>query len=181
MFHNRCLRSILGVSTARQRTEHISNVQLGQMFGMEESLEDLVSTRRLRWLGHLARMEVDRLPKRLLFGWLPQRRPAHGPKMRWRDRVRKDMQKFNIAESRWFSVAQDRDSWRWKCKEGLEACTSKRVQEDRVRGVPSSAVGGTLGYTCATCHRSFRRRQDIARHKCVTTRPRGRVGHLSQT
>ena len=91
------------------------------------------------------------------------------------------MQKFNIPESRWFNVAQDRDILRWKCKEGLEACTSKRVEEDRVRGVPSSAVSGTLGYTCATCHRSFRRRQDIARHKCVTTRPRGRVGHLSQT
>ena len=34
VFHNRCLRSILGISTARQRTEHISNVQLGQMFGI---------------------------------------------------------------------------------------------------------------------------------------------------
>ena len=28
-------------------------------------------------VGHVARME-DRIPKRLLFGWLPQRRPAHG-------------------------------------------------------------------------------------------------------
>ena len=58
VFHNRCLRSILGISTARQRTEQISRVQLGQIFGMEESLEDLVSARRLRWLGHLAQMET---------------------------------------------------------------------------------------------------------------------------
>ena len=52
------------------------------MFGMKESLKDFVSARRLRLLGHLARMEEDRLPKKLLFGWLPQHYPAHGPKTR---------------------------------------------------------------------------------------------------
>ena len=41
VFHNRCLRSILGISTARQTTEHISSLQIGQRFGMEESLKDL--------------------------------------------------------------------------------------------------------------------------------------------
>ena len=38
-------------------------------------------------LGHVARMDEDRIPKRMLFGWLPQQRPAHGTKMRRRDRV----------------------------------------------------------------------------------------------
>ena len=28
VFHNRCLRSILGISTSRQRTEHINSVQV---------------------------------------------------------------------------------------------------------------------------------------------------------
>ena len=32
--------------------------------------------RRLKWLGHVAQM--DEVPKKLLFGWLPERRPAHG-------------------------------------------------------------------------------------------------------
>ena len=44
---------------------------------MEESLEDLIIARRLRWLGHVARMNEERIPK-TLFGWLPQCRPAHG-------------------------------------------------------------------------------------------------------
>ena len=125
VFHNRCLRSILGISTSCPWTEHISSVQVRQMFGMEESLEDFVSARRLRWLGHLARIEEDHLPKKFLFGWLPQHHPAHGPKIRWRHRVKKDLQKRNIMESSWFCAAQDRGLWRLKCRKGLEACTTK--------------------------------------------------------
>ena len=191
VFHNRCLRSILGISTSRQRSERISSVQVSQMFGMEESLEDYVSASRLRWLGHLARMDESRLPKRLLFGWLPQPRPAHGPKLRWRDRVRRDLQKLDIAESSWFHTAQDRDLWRSKCRAGLEACTTKRVEAERAKHFSDTTTGNTLredkenrvvNFVCDTCQRSFKRRQDIARHKCVTTRPRGRrVPQPSQT
>ena len=37
---------------------------------MDEAPEDVVIARRLRWLGHVARMQEDHIPKRLLFGWL---------------------------------------------------------------------------------------------------------------
>ena len=76
-FHKRCLRAILGISTAQQRMRRISSVQVSQWFGMEESLDDLLSTRQLLWLGHIARMNDECLPKKLIFGWLPQHRPAH--------------------------------------------------------------------------------------------------------
>ena len=36
---------------------------------MQETLEDVVVAKRLRWLDHIARMDNSRLPKRLLF-WL---------------------------------------------------------------------------------------------------------------
>ena len=126
VFHNRCLRAILGITTAQQRMGHISSVQVSQWFGREESLEDLLSARRLRWLGHLARMEEDRLPKRILFGWLPERRPAHGTKLRWKDRVRRDMKKFHIEEGSWFQVAQERGYRRGLCKEALDECKTKK-------------------------------------------------------
>ena len=134
----------------------------------------------------MARMDDNRIPERMLFGWLPQQRPAHGTKMRWRDRVRKDLKKFDIEEGSWYRVAQERGSWRERCCAGLVDATEKRVQEDEVRKrkkpaerssevstQPGEATG--LPFKCDTCQRTFRRRQDIARHRCVTTRPKGQV------
>ena len=88
-------------------------------------MEDLRAARRLRWLGHLSRMEDDRLPKKMLFGWLPQCRPEHGTKLRWKDRVRQDLKKFKVVEDSWFPTSQDR--WlRWRvCKDGPEAGQSQ--------------------------------------------------------
>ena len=48
-------------------------------------------------------MSRDRIPKKLLFGWLPQTRPAYGAKLSWRDKVR-----------------QDRIAWKGVCQDGLQ-------------------------------------------------------------
>ena len=61
----------------------------------------------LRRLGHLARMDDHRLPKKILFDWLSKHRPAHGTKIRWRDQVKRDLKKFGIEERGWFGLAQD--------------------------------------------------------------------------
>ena len=169
--------------------EHISSVQVAKRFGMEESLEDMVIARRLCWLGHVARMSEERIPKKVLFGWLPQRRPAHGTKMRWRDRVRRDLRKFRIDENTWFKESQERAVWRRKCRDRLRETTKERLAEDEVRrsvrrNAAAAAAAATeqqsaadtiRPLTCETCQRSFRRRQDIVRHRCVTTRTRGQV------
>ncbi len=187
VFHNRCLRGILGISAMQQRMEHISSVHVAKRFGMEESLEDMMIARRLCWLGHAARMSEERIPKKVLFGWLPQRRPAHGTKMRRRDRVRRDLRKFHIDENTWFKECQERAVWRRKCRDGLRESTKERLAEGEVRrsvrrNATATATTGQQSatdtirpLTCDTCQRSFRRRQDITRHRCVTTRPRGQV------
>ena len=72
-FNNRCLRHIMNISRAEQRAGYISSAQMRRNFGMDEVLEDVVIARRLRWLGHVARMQEDRIPKRLfLAGYLIQ-------------------------------------------------------------------------------------------------------------
>ncbi len=125
-FHNMCLRRILNISRAQQRVGRITSSQVQSMFGMEETTEELIAAKRLQWLGHVARMEEERLPKRLLFGWMPQPRPAHGTKMRWRDKVRKYLKKVHIEEDEWYSIAQERGHWRAACREGL-ACVEERL------------------------------------------------------
>ena len=175
-FNNKCLRRILGITKAQQRIGRITSAEVRRRFGVEEVLEDVVVAKRLRWAGHVARMDDCRLPKKLLFGWLPQRRPAHGTKLRWRDRVRKDLKHFGIEESSWFHEALDRRHWRALCKNGLTTCTEERQKKGRSHRAPTAANDSTPAaprIVCNTCSRAFRRRQDIARHKCQTTRPRG--------
>ena len=96
--------------------------------------------------------------KRILFGWLPQKRPAHGVRLRWRDKVRQDFKSLSINDSLWYQQTQDRSLWKQLSYAGMENLLT----------VPRSHHS----FHCPTCPRSFRRSQDIARHKCVTTRPR---------
>ena len=54
---------------------------------------------------HVAWKDDLRLPKQLLFGWLPNPHPVHGVKLRWRDKVRRDLKTFNIDERTWYALA----------------------------------------------------------------------------
>ena len=77
-----------------------------------ETVRDLVSYRRLQWLGHVARMNDDRLPKQLLFHQMKaaEKRPGR-PIKSWLDYVRADLARLQIAFS-WFKMSQDREKWR---------------------------------------------------------------------
>ena len=73
----------MGIGCAVQWTEHITTAQLAECFSMRESISILLSLSRLRWLGHVACMPDDHIPKRILSGWLPRAQPAHGVKLWW--------------------------------------------------------------------------------------------------
>ena len=96
-FHNRCMGCILGITSEQQIQERITTVQV-RRFGLHCSLEGITLKSRLRWLGHVARMNEDRTPKQHLFGWLPKTRPTHSPRLRWRDKVKQDLRNCQIAE-----------------------------------------------------------------------------------
>ena len=46
-----------------------------------DAIDFYVAQRQLRWLGHVARMDEERLPRRMLSCWLPRKRPAGGQLM----------------------------------------------------------------------------------------------------
>ena len=60
--HTSCLRSILGVKLSDRH----SNAQVRSVCGIA-SLAAMITTNRLRWLGHVGRMEAGRLPHIALF------------------------------------------------------------------------------------------------------------------
>ena len=125
-FHMRCIRSILGITRARAWAEHISNAELLTLWGDTETIEEKLAHRRLEWLGHVARMDDSRMPRQVLFGTFLQRRPAHGPRKRWKDGVVRDLRSRDLLAS-WFDLARESRS-AWRSTYSSVACNQHRMQ-----------------------------------------------------
>ena len=67
-FHNQCVCSIMGITKYQQWQNKIPSRERKKGFGMEELISDVLTNYRLRWLGHVARMDDERLLKQMLFG-----------------------------------------------------------------------------------------------------------------
>ena len=156
VFHNRCVRGILGVSLHQQWRDHISTEQLAVQFGMCDGIGVLLVQCRLRWLGHVARMGDNRLPKQLLFKELLTVRPSHGPRLHWRDVVLRDIQRLGLDALNWYDVAQDRSRWHDLCSTISSG------------GVPRGPSVVTGSFVCG-CGRTFGHSGDFTRHRKYCT------------
>ncbi|KAI5637686.1 hypothetical protein NE865_08080 [Phthorimaea operculella] len=65
---------------------------------------------RLRWLGHVERMEEDRAVKKAYLGRPMGKRPVGRPRYRWTDEVIKDLHALQKPD--WKQTAQNREEWR---------------------------------------------------------------------
>ncbi|KAI5639582.1 reverse transcriptase (RNA-dependent DNA polymerase) domain-containing protein [Phthorimaea operculella] len=65
---------------------------------------------RLRWLGHVERMEEDRVVKKAYLGQPMGKRPVGRPRYRWTDEVIKDLHALQKPD--WKQTAQNREEWR---------------------------------------------------------------------
>lgn len=155
-FHNRCIRSMLGVSRMQQWRERITSNELAETFGMMESMTEILRRHRLRWTGHMARMDDSRLPKQLLFGELVKPRPRHGTKRRWKDLAMTDLQAAGV-ERTWYDVAQNRKEW-------SEICRQCYISNNNIRELcTANSFNSDFSYPCS-CGRSFQRQGDLTRH-----------------
>ena len=105
----------------QQCLQHISNEKVRQWFGMPTSLEVMIACRRLKWLGHVARMDDSRLSKQFcLDSYLTHVLPMHDVKLQCRDidKVRRDLKTFHIIESTWYALVHDRQSWMFQYTRG---------------------------------------------------------------
>ena len=105
-FQMNCLRYLCGFTWLDKR----SNVSIRFLCKLP-SLEQVVTHRRLRWLGHTARMSQNRLPYQCMFGQLSGNRAKGKPRDTWQSTVYKDLSTLRIQYN-WFRLAHDRTGWR---------------------------------------------------------------------
>ena len=72
----------------------------------------VVKSRRMRWVGHVARMGEDRGVHRVLVGKTEGKRSLGRPIHRWKDNIKMDLQEVGGGRGDWMELAQDRDSCR---------------------------------------------------------------------
>ena len=72
----------------------------------------LIKSRRLRWAGHVVRMEDGRSAFKILTGKPTGKRPLGRPRRRWEDNIRMDLEGIGINAGNWVDSAQDRNNWR---------------------------------------------------------------------
>jgi len=76
------------------------------------SIVRVIKSRRMRWVGHVARMGKERGVYKVLVGKPEGRRPMGRPRHRWVDNIRMDLQEVGCGYVDWIGLAQDRDRWR---------------------------------------------------------------------
>ena len=69
----------------------------------------VIKSRRLRWGGHVARMEEVRSAFKILKG-IPTG-PLGRPRYRWEDNIRMDPKEIGINMRNWVDSGHDRDYW----------------------------------------------------------------------
>ena len=128
-FHMRCLRKILGL-TWQDKVPYAEIITRSK----QPTMYALLKIRRLRWLGHVVRMQDHRIPKIILFGQLAEgKRPVGRPKLRFADVVKRDMKDLKIPLASWETIARDRPGWKRAVRSGAEAYDSGWIAAQRIR------------------------------------------------
>ena len=152
-FNIRSLQSILGI-TWRERMPHTTILERTQ----STSIEAMLITRQLRWVGHVIRMPEDRLPRCLLYGELEDgRRSVGGQKKRYKDSLKENLKACNIVPDQLEHLAINRSLWRSTVHEGVtyfeEQRTNARIakRDARHARLQRPPLGPGDGIPCPTC------------------------------
>jgi len=114
-FHNRCVRIMRGVNMWHTWTYHITAASLESDLGLHP-IETYLAQRRLAWLGHVMRMDINtRLPKQLLHSWLDSTRPRGRPQLNYGQAITRDLINAGLNPRLLSTFTTDRAEWRRVC------------------------------------------------------------------
>ena len=69
----------------------------------------VIKSRRLRWAGHVARMEEGRNAFKILTGKPTGQRPLGRLRRRWKDNIRMDLEEIGINAGNWVESAKGKN------------------------------------------------------------------------
>jgi len=113
VFENRVLRSIFGSKRDEVTRElgKLHNEELNDLYS-SPNIVRVITSRRMRWAGHVARMGERRGVYRALVGKPEGKRPLGRSRRRWEDNIKMDLQEVGCRGMDWIELALDRNSWR---------------------------------------------------------------------
>ncbi|XP_023231892.1 uncharacterized protein LOC111631815 [Centruroides sculpturatus] len=109
-FQLKCLRQILGISL----WDRITNNAIRTRCQQQPSVKTQIQQRRLRWFGHVCRMDINRIPHQLLFRQRPTlwKIQHSAPKKTWTKHVEEDLKNQRLDLNQAKLAAMDRGHWR---------------------------------------------------------------------
>ena len=160
----RCLRSICGI----RWDDNVSNEEVLNKCKIS-GIESMLMKIQCRWVGHVVRMDDNRIPKIFLYGQQVFGKRKRGrPLLRYKDRFRHTLKSLDIGLDTWETVCLDRKVWRKTTYDKTNSFETKRhahraalrrtAKERRVMPI-------TSGQTCDICDFTARSKAGLRLHK----------------
>jgi hypothetical protein len=109
IFERKIFRRIYGPKYENGEWKSRTNRELEEMNG-GENIVKWIKEQRISWLGHLERMEEDRMPKKVFTQELEGTRRRGKPRKRWKEEVERDRQALGVR--RWKELVTERKKLR---------------------------------------------------------------------
>ena len=109
IFERKIFRRIYGPKNENGEWKSRTNLELEEI-SKGENIVKWIKGQRISWLGHLERMEEDRMPKKIFNQQLEGTRRRGRPRKRWKEQVEGDLQVLGMR--RWREIVTDRNKWK---------------------------------------------------------------------
>jgi hypothetical protein len=109
VFERKIFRRIYGPEYENREWESRMNQELEEMSKGENTVK-WIKGQRISWLGHLERMEEDRVNKKIFTQELEGTRRRGRCRKAWKEEVERDLQVLGVR--RWRELVTDRGKWK---------------------------------------------------------------------
>ena len=108
IFERKILRRIYGPKYENGKWKSRTN-QEWEDTSKGENIVKWIKGQRIGWLGHLERIEEDRMPKKIFIQEVEGTRQMGRPRRGWKEEIERDLQVLGVR--RWRDLVTDRKKW----------------------------------------------------------------------